>query len=257
MSDEERQAVDALLSHLRDFKVLQMMDYNKVGGNDAPGYLLEKAMDRVRWLLHPQLTPPPPILPTKGNPMATGELHDYPGDVYLDGLETPENRVRVSISECQTASADRLLNLVVAAGRWRVLGVRPDARGRGDAGPLAGGDGEGRDEAGHEGEGSRRCTMKPFYMLLLKGRGDGCDYTIGCNMTWRRLKAETAEAAHAEALEALRDYGLAEMRIGTATVLCVAGETVIDVEAWVRAEGEKARCSCRSTGTKSASRSIR
>ena len=39
-----------------------------------------------------------------------------------------------------------------------------------------------------------------IYYALVKGRGDGCDYTIGCNLTWTRLKAVSLEQAKMEAI---------------------------------------------------------
>ena len=40
----------------------------------------------------------------------------------------------------------------------------------------------------------------PVYYALIKGDGEGCDYTIGCNMRWKRLKATTLDGAKEESL---------------------------------------------------------
>jgi len=38
-----------------------------------------------------------------------------------------------------------------------------------------------------------------YYLALIEGRGEGCDYTIGCNVTWRFLdKANNFEEAEKE-----------------------------------------------------------
>lgn len=69
----------------------------------------------------------------------------------------------------------------------------------------------------------------PVYYALLKGNGEGCDYTIGCNMRWRRLRATTLDGAKAEALfpdgptEASHCVG-GEPRVAEITILEVCAE---------------------------------
>jgi hypothetical protein len=41
------------------------------------------------------------------------------------------------------------------------------------------------------------------YWLYLEGKGDGCDYTVGCNEKLTQLFAVSLRAAKAEALEEL------------------------------------------------------
>ena len=42
------------------------------------------------------------------------------------------------------------------------------------------------------------------YLALIKGSGEGCDYTVGCNCRWEFLKAETKEDALKEVAEIVK-----------------------------------------------------
>ena len=48
--------------------------------------------------------------------------------------------------------------------------------------------------------------MKKF-ILLMMGRGVGCDYTIGCNRRWELFSKETVDDAVAKAREMVDYYG--------------------------------------------------
>ena len=70
----------------------------------------------------------------------------------------------------------------------------------------------------------------PVYYALIKGDGEGCDYTIGCNMRWERLKATTLDAAKEEALYPGGTHYEScavdsDKRIDSITILEVAAET--------------------------------
>ncbi len=69
-----------------------------------------------------------------------------------------------------------------------------------------------------------------MFVVLLKGEGYGCDYTIGCNKTWRFLKAETMEEARKEVEKIAREYS--EPGIEKATILQVAEKEDGDVAGW-------------------------
>ena len=43
-----------------------------------------------------------------------------------------------------------------------------------------------------------------YYLALIEGRGEGCDYTIGCNATWQFLDANNFEEAEDEVKEIWR-----------------------------------------------------
>jgi len=58
----------------------------------------------------------------------------------------------------------------------------------------------------------RDVNMKKFYALIT-GDGEGCDYTIGCNVNFEELKAETWIEARAEAKIWLRDSRVLSVRI--------------------------------------------
>ena len=62
------------------------------------------------------------------------------------------------------------------------------------------------------------------FWAIYEGQGEGCDYTIGCNMSFERLDAATLIEAKTEALEAYTDTGGREDRYERITVLEVVGE---------------------------------
>jgi len=80
-----------------------------------------------------------------------------------------------------------------------------------------------------------------MFYVLLKGAGQGCDYTIGCNRRWLKLNAENIDAARKETKDILDGYG--ESRVAKATILEVAGEESFDMSVW-RAD----RAAARNTG---------
>ena len=74
-----------------------------------------------------------------------------------------------------------------------------------------------------------------------KGRGEGCDYTIGCNLKVERLKATTVEAAITEAIG--KDWSeYDDERIEKITILRVTEEIdCADRIAQLRAQREEAK----------------
>ena len=80
----------------------------------------------------------------------------------------------------------------------------------------------------------------PYY-LWAEGYGEGCDYTIGCNLSMTRLAARTHKEAVAEAKRLMGDDEWAELdpdyeqRIESATILSVSKVTDLPLGAW-RAE---------------------
>lgn len=83
--------------------------------------------------------------------------------------------------------------------------------------------------------------MSDVFYAYTKGRGEGCDYTIGCNLKIERLKATTMEAAIVEATgEGWSKYD--DERIETITILRVAEEADCGERiAALRAERETAK----------------
>jgi hypothetical protein len=77
-----------------------------------------------------------------------------------------------------------------------------------------------------------------FYVLL-RGEGDGCDYglgadlTIGCNLNWKKLKAENWSDARKEVGKIVKEYK--HIGIEKAIVLEVSTSEVFDVQAFNRA----------------------
>lgn len=65
-----------------------------------------------------------------------------------------------------------------------------------------------------------------IYYALAKGRGDGCGYTMGCNLNWTRIEADDDAAAMVKALvefpPGLDDRGRSE--IESIVLLCVDRE---------------------------------
>lgn len=48
-----------------------------------------------------------------------------------------------------------------------------------------------------------------FYLFMV-GKGEGCDYTIGCNMDLIKLKAINTDMAFEESKPLLADHGVGE-----------------------------------------------
>jgi len=46
-----------------------------------------------------------------------------------------------------------------------------------------------------------------IYYALLKGAEEGCDYTIGCNLTYNKLQADNLKDAKKELNEIIDDLG--------------------------------------------------
>lgn len=82
-----------------------------------------------------------------------------------------------------------------------------------------------------------------MFYVLLTGAGEGCDYTIGCNKTWKQLKAATTEEAVTEvATLVVEEYASDEHRLEKATILSVDGVTEFNCRAeYQRVADEKAR----------------
>jgi hypothetical protein len=80
------------------------------------------------------------------------------------------------------------------------------------------------------------------YLLVLEGPGEGCDYTIGCNLSVETIHASDAAGAHAKAVETFDYYGGREM-VASMRLYQVAMGVDIDVDAIVaaaRAQEQKA-----------------
>lgn len=70
-----------------------------------------------------------------------------------------------------------------------------------------------------------------MFIVLLEGEGgmsSGCDYTIGCNRNWMKLKATTIVEAHAEVDKLCGDYML---DISLAEILDVSDIVSFDIYA--------------------------
>lgn len=63
------------------------------------------------------------------------------------------------------------------------------------------------------------------FILLLQGAGEGCDYTIGCNVTWKELKSTNIKDAKLEAQKIVSSYD--EPEIEDATLIQVASSETI------------------------------
>ena len=68
----------------------------------------------------------------------------------------------------------------------------------------------------------------PRYILVLVQHGDGCDYTIGCGLAVKVLKATEPELALAEAADEIQEYG-GSVEIEQAYLLKCGEVTTIDV----------------------------
>lgn len=68
-----------------------------------------------------------------------------------------------------------------------------------------------------------------FYVLLV-GEGEGCDYTIGCNKTFRKLEASTWQTAREEVADICADCE--EPSIAKATILAVTECQDFDIATW-------------------------
>ena len=69
-----------------------------------------------------------------------------------------------------------------------------------------------------------------MFIVLAEGEGQGCDYTIGCNKTFKTLKAETWEEAEKEVAEICGEYS--EPSIAKARILEVSQAKDFDIAAW-------------------------
>lgn len=81
-----------------------------------------------------------------------------------------------------------------------------------------------------------------MFLALLDGGGGGCDYSIDCNKTWRRLKAKTIEEAKIEVAIAIKEYGRSESKVEKATILLVDSEVDFDVKGfWKAIDAKRAK----------------
>lgn len=62
------------------------------------------------------------------------------------------------------------------------------------------------------------------FWAIYEGHGEGCDYTIGCNLSFDKLLATTLEDAKIEALRGYTDRGDRDDRFERIRVLEVTGE---------------------------------
>jgi hypothetical protein len=53
-----------------------------------------------------------------------------------------------------------------------------------------------------------------IYYAVLKGGDEGCDYTIGCNMVYKKLQAYNCKEAKEELQHMYEDYGADEKEGG-------------------------------------------
>ena len=76
-----------------------------------------------------------------------------------------------------------------------------------------------------------------MFYVLLTGQGEGCDYCIDCNKTFRKLKAKTWEEAEKEIAGICSNYH--EPAIAKARILSVVNDQEFDVAAWRKRVAEK------------------
>jgi hypothetical protein len=94
-------------------------------------------------------------------------------------------------------------------------------------------------------------TGKVFYALF-KGKGDGCDYTIGCNIAHQKLRATTLEDAKREALNEHSLDSEYECTVERVTVLEVVGVHDLAAEIETAREAIKAQCALQEKARKRA-----
>jgi hypothetical protein len=63
-----------------------------------------------------------------------------------------------------------------------------------------------------------------IYYALIKGSGEGCDYTIGCNIQWMRIEADDDAAAIRAAIDDIRHSIDSELDIESIKLLAVIRE---------------------------------
>lgn len=66
-----------------------------------------------------------------------------------------------------------------------------------------------------------------IYYALMKGRHDGCDYHIGCNMLYVKLKATEPGPAKRELSELIEDHGGIDRDEGWEEIILLGCETEI------------------------------
>jgi len=70
---------------------------------------------------------------------------------------------------------------------------------------------------------------KPRFVALLTGNGEGCDYTICCNVMFKDLESKNMTDALEEAAELYSDYGGEEL-IESIEILDVVASAELDIE---------------------------
>lgn len=70
------------------------------------------------------------------------------------------------------------------------------------------------------------------YMVILVQDGDGCDYTIGCGVKVKPLKARTVEDARAEAQHTIMSDGSLEREDAIYKAVLVTSHEDLPVESW-------------------------
>ena len=82
------------------------------------------------------------------------------------------------------------------------------------------------------------------FLLLLLGRGEGCDYTIGCNLCVRVFEAVDAEAATRHAAKELDEMsevgapGMDGYRVDRATLFQIGSESELPLNKWRQTQSE-------------------
>ncbi len=75
-----------------------------------------------------------------------------------------------------------------------------------------------------------------MFYALLTGEGEGCDYTIECDRTFKKLKATTWEEARAEVGKLCGEYS--EPSIAKAMILQVENREEFDAKGWYKKRKE-------------------
>ena len=82
-----------------------------------------------------------------------------------------------------------------------------------------------------------------LFLALITGKGRGCDYTIGCNKTWRFLEARTVQEALKEAEKTCFDNMGGEDTIENVVLVKAGKDVLLDIHGIVqkRKEAEQAK----------------
>jgi len=74
--------------------------------------------------------------------------------------------------------------------------------------------------------------MSKQYVALFTGNGEGCDYTIGCNKTWKMITASSKKEAEAKAIDVYWEHGgeAGEPGVASIELLEISSSIKIDVD---------------------------